>query len=591
MIGGMSNPPPRGDADPSMVLYGKSFTNAKGYGLKVGTMPNYTGVNRQQAARTWSAQTGKMIVLPKGGNYNEVDSEIHINSAAIDASNIKKGVNFGGIIGSFDPQLAPQGNATAEEVLKGKTFQSSINTQVNTGTMEDHRNKKILISDSRFDGISTTTQIRVNITGNNVIDHNTEIELNEPDLLSENILEGKKILGRVGSAKKSEPFKRQLGQTGCITELIPNGLRIYISVPIPEGFSRPFSLALSLDNSNGINFIKLGYNNNVKLGVSATILDFDNYSDSVTGNQVLISAGSDKYIECVVTQASIEANTVSVRMELRDTFKGPINFLVTGTPLFKYMIASGIGKGGQPPQGNAIPANVMAGITFQSGASPSLQTGVMQSFASKDDIWGTFKDSWFPMGNTWQAIGIKGLSKGFYDENSVVYAQVPGLLPENIAYGVNIGTEDDIPGKFTGDGTAARSDIRSGVVAYSRGIKLVGTANTNYFVSGTVTDPTASNFNVDVTFTPEVIMASGSGKYNGSSVLYSVQTINFRGGDTVIRWHLRRESDNATIITIDAMCFRGTANRFIMQIPQELNRTETVSRIEKLSYKAFTSGI
>ncbi|SDX83461.1 hypothetical protein [Tepidimicrobium xylanilyticum] len=82
-----------GTAQPNHVLEGITFGTEDG--LKVGTMPNRGAINR-----TITTQGGQ-IVIPEG--YHNGSGIVKAQFANLIAENIKKGVNIGGVTGTYEP--------------------------------------------------------------------------------------------------------------------------------------------------------------------------------------------------------------------------------------------------------------------------------------------------------------------------------------------------------------------------------------------------------------------------------------------------------------------------------------------------------
>ena len=80
-----------GTAQPNHVLEGITFGTEDG--LKVGTMPNRGTVNR-----TLSTQGGS-YTIPEG--YHNGSGKVTVNISNLIASNIRRGVNVGGVVGTF----------------------------------------------------------------------------------------------------------------------------------------------------------------------------------------------------------------------------------------------------------------------------------------------------------------------------------------------------------------------------------------------------------------------------------------------------------------------------------------------------------
>ncbi len=118
---------PTGNASEEDVLLGKTFSNESGTG-KTGTMPN-------QGAKTSTLTTnGSSYTIPAG--YHNGSGKVTANITNLTAGNIKTGISVGGVTGTFKGL----GNATAAQVLAGKTF-STASLSNATGTMVDNSGK------------------------------------------------------------------------------------------------------------------------------------------------------------------------------------------------------------------------------------------------------------------------------------------------------------------------------------------------------------------------------------------------------------------------------------------------------------------
>lgn len=101
-----------GNASVEDVLAGKTFSNDNDTGL-TGTMPN-----NGKISRTITTQGGQ-IVIPKG--YHDGSGIVKAELANLVASNIKKGVNVGGVVGTYNNGI---------KILQGTFSQKLSNSQV-----------------------------------------------------------------------------------------------------------------------------------------------------------------------------------------------------------------------------------------------------------------------------------------------------------------------------------------------------------------------------------------------------------------------------------------------------------------------------
>ena len=124
LIGGEN---PTGNAGTGDVLAGKTFSNDEGTG-KTGSM-----TNRGAVSGTITTQNGSYTV-PAG--YHNGSGKVTANISNLTAANIKNGTSVGGVTGTYKGL----GNATAAQVLKGKTF-STASLSNASGTMTDNSGK------------------------------------------------------------------------------------------------------------------------------------------------------------------------------------------------------------------------------------------------------------------------------------------------------------------------------------------------------------------------------------------------------------------------------------------------------------------
>ena len=109
-----------GDAQPSDVLSGKTFTND--FGEQVGTMPNHTGhVTGQSISRSGTT----LRIRPQAGYYpGGSGNSVQWNDPNWVAANIREGVSIFGLVGTLLPAGSPlaSGVATGSPSFETRTF-------------------------------------------------------------------------------------------------------------------------------------------------------------------------------------------------------------------------------------------------------------------------------------------------------------------------------------------------------------------------------------------------------------------------------------------------------------------------------------
>ena len=118
-------------ATPPDVLESKIFVDSNGE-EQIGTMPN----NGDLSLSIDTNNEG--WVIPKG--YHNGNGTVIANITNLNESNVKAGVNVGGVIGIFTADA----NATAENILKDKI--AYVNGNKITGTMENQGNKTVILT-------------------------------------------------------------------------------------------------------------------------------------------------------------------------------------------------------------------------------------------------------------------------------------------------------------------------------------------------------------------------------------------------------------------------------------------------------------
>lgn len=116
-----------GDAQPSDVIQGKTFTNDDGE--QTGTMPDQSGNLHQNTS--WDNDDGNIsvsIVVPKG-YYPGGEENLHIQDPDLTPENIRSGENIFGVEGTFTSDA----DATEEDIANGKV--AYVNGKMVTGTL------------------------------------------------------------------------------------------------------------------------------------------------------------------------------------------------------------------------------------------------------------------------------------------------------------------------------------------------------------------------------------------------------------------------------------------------------------------------
>ena len=142
-----------GTAQPNHVLEGITFGTEDG--LKVGTMPNRGGVNR-----TLTTQGGT-YVIPEG--YHDGTGTVKAQFANLIASNIRKGVNIGGIVGEYVSDYYVIGNDISdmndEITITSSGFIRVIATGIRDIRTKDYSIKRTININSADLGLNKETTI------------------------------------------------------------------------------------------------------------------------------------------------------------------------------------------------------------------------------------------------------------------------------------------------------------------------------------------------------------------------------------------------------------------------------------------------
>jgi hypothetical protein len=236
-----------------MVLAGRTFTGAGGYGLKVGTMVDlsagtsgasvaltgtsgvpykitasaagYIGVGTQISTplldyrkfvsipstfRYWGIGTVG-VIAPFDDMVINKQTDLQIHSDDLIPANIVLGKSIFGVDGEAVAG-SPTGTATAEFVLDGKTFQSAASGSLQTGIMTDLRGGSL---SGFLNDASTGGSINVfgALDGGAYCDETTVFSIEEANLIAANIKDGVPMFGLTGTGK----MYRTLSQIGSVT--------------------------------------------------------------------------------------------------------------------------------------------------------------------------------------------------------------------------------------------------------------------------------------------------------------------------------------------------------------------------------------
>ena len=202
-----------GNAQPSDVLSGKTFTNDAGE--QVGTMPNRGNVNQ-----TLTNQ-GQEYTIPQG--YHGGGGKVTANITNLTAANIKYGETVGGVAGTFSQTGS---GATAAQILSGRV--AFVNGAQVTGTMPNRAGDTAALSSV----VSGTTLKLLASQGyrDGVDDY---VTITDPDFIAANIRSGVNLFGLVGSMVEGKAFAS--GTTTATKGRVPgadstNADRHYIQV-------------------------------------------------------------------------------------------------------------------------------------------------------------------------------------------------------------------------------------------------------------------------------------------------------------------------------------------------------------------------
>lgn len=183
-----------GDAAVGDVLAGKTFSNASANGL-TGTMPNRGAVNPNLTNQ------GQQYTIPAG--YHNGAGKVTANISNLTAGNVRSGATVGGVAGTFS-QFS--NGATAAQILTGRS--AAVNGVVVNGTMP---NRSGHVTGQSISHTGTTLRIRPQ-AGFYPGGTDNSVQYNEPNWVSENILEGVTMFGKLGTAK---------GLPGFIPAIVP----------------------------------------------------------------------------------------------------------------------------------------------------------------------------------------------------------------------------------------------------------------------------------------------------------------------------------------------------------------------------------
>jgi hypothetical protein len=168
-----------GNAQPSDVLSGKTFTNDAGE--QTGTMPERGNVNA-----TLTSQ-GQVYTIPNG--YHAGSGEVTANITNLTAANIKYGARVGGVAGTFSQTSSAP---AAGEILTGKV--AFANGAQITGSMPNRAGDTAALSSV----VSGTTLKLLASQGyrDGVDDY---VTITDPDFIASNIRSGVNLFGLVGT--------------------------------------------------------------------------------------------------------------------------------------------------------------------------------------------------------------------------------------------------------------------------------------------------------------------------------------------------------------------------------------------------------
>jgi len=175
-----------GNAQPSEVLSGKTFTND--IGEQTGTMPN-----RGNVTATLTSQ-GQEYTIPDG--YHGGGGKVTANITNLSAANIKYGATVGGVAGTFSQTGS---GATAAQILSGRV--AFVNGAQVTGTMANRAGDTAALSSV----VSGTTLKLLASQGyrDGVDDY---VTITDPDFIASNIRSGVNIFGLTGTLVEGKPY-------------------------------------------------------------------------------------------------------------------------------------------------------------------------------------------------------------------------------------------------------------------------------------------------------------------------------------------------------------------------------------------------
>ena len=167
------------------VVANKDFWGLTGgqWGLRTGTMPVGSNVSGPNGSKTFS--------IPNGYYSGKTATA---NDTALVAGNIAQGANIFGVDGSA---IAPTGDATAGDVLDGKTF--SNDSGAHTGTMPDNEGDNASTAQGRSSEVNYFTAPRGYYDGDDRVSAtDAEVRALAPDITAENVKSGMDIFGVTG---------------------------------------------------------------------------------------------------------------------------------------------------------------------------------------------------------------------------------------------------------------------------------------------------------------------------------------------------------------------------------------------------------
>jgi hypothetical protein len=180
-----------------MVLNGRTYTAAGGYGVKVGTMADLTS----GFAGTIGASTSGVIRVVAGATgFVPSGTIIAVADANAIPGNIRDGITVGGIAGNFTGGGggSPTGSALPENVLAGDTFMSAASPSQQTGTMTDFSASTVTIDYGPSSAHAGYVDYIVPSSGF-INQSDTYVAIEDPEFIQANIMATKVVHGMAGT--------------------------------------------------------------------------------------------------------------------------------------------------------------------------------------------------------------------------------------------------------------------------------------------------------------------------------------------------------------------------------------------------------